>query len=90
MKVRLGYACISMCLDETSSSLITYTHFKKLGSKGYDRLNEVIISNFKSLEKILIYNFENDIKFYRMSSNIIPLLTHPDVNIDLNKYKNYY
>ena len=90
MKVRLGYACITNALDETSSSILTYTHFKKLGNMGYNKLNEVIISNFESLEKILQYNIKNDIKFYRLSSNIIPLLTHPDVNIDLNKYKNYF
>lgn len=90
MKIRLGYACISNALDETSSSLLTYTHFKKLGDRGYDKLNEVIISNFKSLENILKYNISNDIYFYRLSSNIIPLLTHPNVDIDLNKYKSYF
>ena len=61
MKVRLGYACITNALDESSSSLLTYTHFKKLGSSGYNKLNEVIISNFKSLESILKYNISNDI-----------------------------
>ena len=94
MKIRLGYACISNALDETSSSLLTYSHFKKLEDNkkgsGYDKLNEVIISNFKSLGNILKYNIINDIHFYRLSSNIIPLLTHPDVVIDLNKYKRYF
>ena len=94
MKIRLGYACISNALDETSSSLLTYSQFKKLEDikkgVGYNKLNEVIISNFKSLENILQYNIRNDIYFYRLSSNIIPLLTHPDVEIDLNKYKRYF
>ena len=90
MKVRLGYACITNALDESSSSLLTYTHFKKLGSNGYDKLNEVIISNFKSLEDILKYNISNDIYFYRLSSNIIPLISHPNVDIDLTKYEDYF
>ena len=94
MKIRLGYACISNALDETSSSLLTYSHFKKLEDikkgVGYNKLNEVIISNFKSLENILQYNIRNDIYFYRLSSNIIPLLTHPEVEIDLNKYNSYF
>ena len=94
MKIRLGYACISNALDETSSSLLTYSHFKKLEDikkgVGYNKLNEVIISNFNSLENILQYNIRNDIHFYRLSSNIIPLLTHPEVEIDLNKYKSYF
>lgn len=94
MKIRLGYACISNALDKTSSSLLTYSHFKKLEDikkgVGYNKLNEVIISNFKSLENILQYNIRNDIYFYRLSSNIIPLLTHPEVEIDLNKYNSYF
>ena len=90
MKVRLGYACITNALDESSSSLLTYTHFKKLGSSGYNKLNEVIISNFNSLENILKYNISNEIYFYRLSSNIIPLISHPGVDIDLTKYKDYF
>ena len=90
MKVRLGYACITNALDESSSSLLTYTHFKKLGSSGYSKLNEVIISNFNSLENILKYNISNEIYFYRLSSNIIPLISHPNVDIDLTKYKDYF
>ena len=90
MKIRLGYACISNAIKDTSSSNLTYSYFKKLGNLGYDKLESVITSNLKSLEKILKYNVKNDIYFYRMSSRIIPLLTHPNVNIDLNKYKAYF
>ena len=90
MKIRLGYACISNAIKDTSSSNLTYSYFKKLGNLGYDKLESVITSNLKSLKKILKYNVKNDIYFYRMSSRIIPLLTHPNVNIDLNKYKAYF
>ena len=90
MKIRLGYACISNAIKDTSSSNLTYSYFKKLGNLGYDKLESGITSNLKSLEKILKYNVKNDIYFYRMSSRIIPLLTHPNVNIDLNKYKAYF
>lgn len=90
MKIRLGYACISNAIKDTSSSNLTYSYFKKLGNLGYDKLESVITSNLNSLEKILKYNVKNDIYFYRMSSRIIPLLTHPNVNIDLNKYKAYF
>ena len=94
MKIRLGYACITNALDETSSSALTFSHFKKLENNkkgsGYNKLNEVIISNFKSLKNILIYNIKNNVSVYRLSSNIIPLLNHPDVFIDLNKYKEYF
>lgn len=90
MKIRLGYACISNTLGISSSGLLTFSHFSKLGNKAMDKLDEVIIKNFNNLEEILKYNIANDIYFYRMTSNLIPLLSHPLVNINLNKYKNNF
>lgn len=91
MKIRLGYACVPVTIDETSSHTITYTNYKKLGKLGNDRLDKVIKSNFNSLENILKYNIKNDIKFFRMTSELIPFLSHPDVHYDFfNQYQEYY
>ena len=92
MKIRLGYACVPVTINETSSSLLTYTYYKKLGIKlGNKKLDEVIKSNFNSLENILKYNIKNDIIFFRMTSNLIPLGTHELVKYDFFKnYKSYY
>lgn len=91
MKIRLGYACLPVTIDITSSRTITYTNYKKLKEKANIKLNEIIISNFKSLEQILKYNIQNNIKFFRMTSNLIPLATHKDVNYEIfNRYKNYF
>jgi UV DNA damage endonuclease len=89
MKIRLGYACITNALDVTSSSNLTYTHYKKLGKeKGNKKLDSVIKSNFEALEEILKYNIKNNIHFYRMTSNLIPLATHKSVDYEVfNKYK---
>ena len=92
MKIRLGYACLPVTIKETSSSTLTYTNYKKLGiNKGNEKLNSVILSNFKSLENILKYNIKNNIIFYRMTSNLIPLGTHNDVKFEIFKrYKNEF
>ncbi len=90
MEIRFGYACLPVSINETSSSTLTYTHYKKLGIKKDDKLDKVIISNFNSLKKILKYNVSNDIFFFRLTSNLIPLATHPNVYIDLNKYKDNF
>ena len=91
MKIRLGYACVPITINETSSHALTYTHFKKLGTKGYEKLDSVIKSNFESLEKILKYNIRNDITFFRMTSELIPLASHPLISYDfINQYKKYY
>lgn len=91
MKIRLGYACVPVTIDETSSHTITYTTYKKLGKRANDKLDSVINNNFKSLENILKYNIRNDITFFRMTSELLPLLTHPDVNYDFfNKYSSNF
>ena len=47
MKIRLGYACISETLHVTSSSSYTYQNFRK--EQNYQKLDEVIQSNFFAL-----------------------------------------
>lgn len=89
MKVRLGYACITNCINDSSSSPYTYSEYLK--DEDIDKLDRVIISNLKSLNNIIDYNIKNNIHFYRMSSKIIPLATKDDVKFDYtNKYKSYY
>ena len=80
MKIRLGYACVSVTIDETSSHTLTYTNYKRLGKRANEKLDSVIKNNFDALEKTLKYNIKNDIVFFRMTSELLPLLTHPDVH----------
>ncbi|EKQ57132.1 MULTISPECIES: UV DNA damage repair endonuclease UvsE [unclassified Clostridium] len=83
MKVRLGYVAISMRLGKkiTSSSTITFTNYSKIiTEKGkLDKLKSITLSNLNDLEKILKYNVDNEIHFYRITSALIPLVTHPEV-----------
>ena len=90
MLVRLGYACICTTLDGvTTSSSYPYTSFNK--DNDYEKLDKIIISNFVDLIKILKKNKKNNIHFYRISSNLIPLATHNRVIFDyINKYMDYY
>ena len=83
MKIRLGYVAISNTLGKkvTSSSNVTYKTYSKLNSqeKRIQKLKSITSSNFNALEKIIRYNIENDIHFYRITSALIPLTTHPEV-----------
>lgn len=91
MKIRLGYACVPVTIDETASHTITYTNYKRLGDKANIKLDQVIRLNFESLERILKYNIRNDILFYRMTSEFLPLANHPNVKFEyFNQYKDYY
>jgi UV DNA damage endonuclease len=71
-----GYACINMTLSDvpksrritTNRTMIKRT-FKERGIK---YASELALQNVLDLEKILKWNENHDIKFYRMSSDIFP------------------
>jgi len=88
MRIRLGYVAIALNLGKvTSSSTLTYSRYLKMKEEDrLKKLKEITYSNIQSLEKILKYNIDNNIHFYRMTSNLIPLATHPEVMWDYLKY----
>ena len=88
MLIRLGYVAISKSLDNvTSSHSLSYNNFLK-SEKDVSKIYERIESNLKDLEKIIDYNIKNNIHFYRLTSKLIPLATHKDINFEYkNKYK---
>lgn len=88
MRVRLGYVSIALGLPKTtSSSNVTYTYYQKLTTEEekLNKLKKVSYSNIVDLRKILKYNIQNNIHFYRITSSLIPLATHPEVNWDYRK-----
>lgn len=83
MRVRLGYVAIALKLPKvTSSSTVTYATYSKLLSEEerLNKLKKITLSNLDDLYKILQYNIENNIHFYRITSALIPLATHPEVS----------
>ena len=85
-----GYACINETLSSgpkkqritTNRSMIKRT-FKE---KGIKYASELALENVKDLVKILQWNEEHNIKFYRMSSDIFPWLSEYSF-YDLPHYK---
>lgn len=91
MIIRLGYVSISKTLDSiTTSHTISYTNYLK-EEKKEERLDQIIRLNLNSLNKIINYNIKNNIHFYRLTSNLIPLATMKEVEFDyIIKYKDLY
>lgn len=90
MKIRLGYVSIPKTINITSSHTITYSNYEKIEKElgkehAYNKIINISKLNIYNLEQILKYNIRNNIHFYRMSSNIFPLATHPKINIDILK-----
>jgi len=68
----LGYACINMTLGKkgitTNRGMIKRTFLEK----GIPYASELSIQNVRDLIEIIKWNEQNDIKFFRMSSNVFP------------------
>lgn len=88
MKIRFGYVSIALNLKKTTaSSTITYARYQKLkDDEKMEKLKSVTYSNLQAFEDILNYNIQNEIHFYRITSKLIPLATHPEVLWDYKKY----
>lgn len=86
MQIRLGYVAISLTLGITASKTMTFSRYQSLDVDEAKReIDNKINENFDNLEKILTYNYKNDVHFYRMSHNLIPLATHKSVLFDYIK-----
>lgn len=69
----IGYACISLTNKETTNRRMLLKNFSE------EKFLEICNYNLNGLEKILLHNLKNNIKFFRISSDIIPMASH-DIN----------
>ncbi|MDR5045126.1 UV damage endonuclease UvsE [Bacillus thuringiensis] len=84
MIIRFGYVSHAMALwDCSPAKTMTFTSFKKLSKQEReDKLYHVIKQNLEHTIRILHYNIAHEIPLYRLSSSIVPLATHPEVEFD--------
>lgn len=72
MKNNLGYCCINMALNEkgitTNKGMVQRTFLER----GIGYAAEISLLNLENLVKILEWNSQNQIKMFRMSSDIFP------------------
>ena len=82
MQIRLGYVATALKIVKmTSASTVTYSTYTKQSTDRdkLEKLQKVAVSNVNDLHKILEYTVKNDVHFYRITSALIPLATHPEV-----------
>lgn len=83
MIFRLGYVDGPVSLPNITFHTMTYKTYKMLPKKDADlKLATIIDKNLDNLLKILEFNKENNIYFYRISPTIIPLATLKEVEFD--------
>jgi UV DNA damage endonuclease len=75
--MRLGYACINTSVSDGFRSC----RLKTIQKKGITYYKEIILHNLNHILDILKWNIDNSVFFYRVSSDIIPLSTHPYIRM---------
>ncbi|CAH2212072.1 UV DNA damage repair endonuclease UvsE [Tepidibacter aestuarii] len=78
---KIGYACINTHLKPRRFNDCRLNSVYKYG---IDYLRDKIINNLYLVKDILLWNIQNDIYMYRVSSRLFPLVTHPDVINDFD------
>jgi len=78
--MKIGYPCINLTLNCRSSRTFRLKNY----SEG--RLIETIENNLKCLVKILEFNRNNNILFFRITSGLIPFASHPIMKFDWQNY----
>jgi UV DNA damage endonuclease len=69
---------------------MTYKSFSsKERAESLEKLSGIVINNFNVSEKIVRHCAANNIKGYRLSSDLCPVIKHPDVMIGLEDLPNY-
>ncbi|WP_283751064.1 UV DNA damage repair endonuclease UvsE [Bacillus cereus] len=84
MIMRFGYVSHATALwDCSPAKTMTFTSWKKLKKQEReDKLYNVTLQNLEHTIRILHYNIAHEIPLYRLSSSIVPLATHPEVEFD--------
>ena len=83
--MRLGYACICMTLGKevTTNRTMIKSTFER---RGLSYVSELALKNAEDIIKILKWNYQNGIHFFRLSSTIIPWADRFDIE-QLPAYK---
>ena len=69
--MRIGYPCINLSLDCRPSRTL------RLANLAPDRLRALVAGNLACLERIVRWNAERGLLFLRITSDLVPLASHP-------------
>lgn len=80
---RLGYVAMSVHVQNASpSQTMTYSRFQKIQDReaAIRKLERLAKSNIQNSLRLLKHNKALEIDFFRLSSKLVPLATHEDLN----------
>jgi UV DNA damage endonuclease len=71
-----GYACINLSISDKFKTITVKSANKLTEIELIHKVKNITLHNLNLTYKILQWNIENDIYMYRLTSNLIPLVTH--------------
>ena len=78
---KFGYACKNITLNQTAKVLTDRTC--RMNKFSIARANELALKNSADLLRILEWNYQNKIYFFRIGSGIFPFMDHSDLHYKL-------
>lgn len=79
--MKVGYACTPLTTKARINRRLTLKNYSE------EKLKSILADNLKDLNKILKHNLNNNIKMFRISSDIIPLGSH---TVNTFNWKEYF
>ena len=90
--MNLSLCCISNVLAEQGTKFRTMTYksfLSKPKEESLQKLSEIVRNNFSVTEKIIRHCASSGIRGYRLSSDLTPVIKHPEVMLDLEDLPEY-
>ena len=72
---RVGYACINMTLANSGVTTNRHAIQRTFKLKGIGHISKLCLANVTDLYRVITWNNENNIKFYRISSALFPWMS---------------